>query len=141
MNENATTQTTTTTTNLIDDVLRGDYDAEFTAYRKAHPELAKMREGMTREEKTEYIISLFEKLGLIEEATPEEKAAEKEYKALKELLSHQCLTPDIDSFYHNYISRRKEENYDECLLFLDIFNYGKICGKREERSCRRGELS
>lgn len=137
MNENATTYATPT--ELIDSVIRGDHDEELRAFREAHPELAEQRKNMTRDERTEYIISLLAQLGLIEEETPEEKAARQAYREIDKLLDHQCTSRELGYFYHNYIAHKKASNYDECLLIMDIFNYGKICGKREERARRKRE--
>lgn len=132
--------TYTNPSDLINGIISGDLDEEIRAYKAAHPEKAEQRKNMTREEKIDHLLNMLEKLGMVKEPTPEEIAAENEYKALEQLLSFQCFTDDIDRFYHNYIKRKKRAKYDECLLILDIFNYGKICGKREERARRkRGE--
>lgn len=136
MNENATTQTKAT--NIIDSVLRGDHDNEIKAFYATHSELAEQRKSMTREQKINRILDLFEKLGAMEE-TPEQKAEREEFAKLDKLLSQQCTSPELDSFYNTYIKRKQAAKYDECLLIMDIFNYGVICGKRAERAHRKGE--
>ena len=159
MNENATTQTTTTLTKE-QELLRAfrspedlkafinciQNDEEYQAWKAAHPERDSKWQSMTRDEQTEDIISSLAQLGLIEEETPEEKAARQAYREIRQayreidkLLDHQCTSRELGYFYHNYIAHKKASNYDECLLIMDIFNYGKICGKREERARRKRE--
>lgn len=119
--------------NLIDGLLQqAETDPEYKAWREAHPEPDPKLQGMTREEKINRLIDKLMKLADLEE--------QREYKALDKLLGYQCLSAELDYFYHTYIERKKAENYDTCLLIADIFNYGVICGKRAERARRRGEL-
>lgn len=63
---------------------------------------------------------------------------QREFKELETLLDYQCLSDELDHFYHTYIKRKQAEGEDPCLLIIDIFNYGIICGKRAERARRKG---
>lgn len=60
---------------------------------------------------------------------------------LKQLLRKQCMNWDDFSLLSEYIQRQQSTGeYNEgntCLLYLDAFSYGIICGKRAERARRK----
>lgn len=58
-------------------------------------------------------------------------------KKLRDLLGNQPIPQDYSFFeLMNYVNAYKGKR-DDVLLLFDIFNYGKICGIRQERNRRR----
>lgn len=114
--------------NITDIINSIDNDKEYKEYRAAHP--LPDPSTLTREEKINSLIDKLLKLADLEQL--------REYKALDKLLSYQCTSPELDTFYNNYIKRKQAAGEDPCLLIMNIFNYGIICGKRAERARRKG---
>lgn len=136
-------ETTNNAQALLDKLMQQaeEHKADIEAYNAAHPEEAERRKNMTREEIIKEILNALEKLGLVKELTPEEKAAEQEYTELRELLRYQCIDDKHNTILRDYVGREKSKsNYCEALLIWDIFNYGRICGKREERTRRKNSI-
>lgn len=104
-----------------------DNDEEWQEYRKNNP--PKDYSGMSREEITEKLIDTLMKLEELEN-----RRAEKEHNKLRELLGPQWIRDRELNPIFKYYQKEKEQNRDETLLFLDVFNYGRICGIRAERS-------
>ena len=109
-------------------------DEEYQAYKAAHPEPDKKWQGMTREQKTEYLADLIMQLA--------EKERQKKHEQLKSLLGYQNIASKDCTEMIKYINTEQSTgNYgegNECLLYLDAFNYGYIQGKRAKRARKRG---
>lgn len=112
-------------------------DEGYQAWKAAHPERAEARKNMTKEEKKELLINLITELGEQER----ERKEQQEYNELRDLLRNQSVIwCDTWETIKNYCTRAKQEPlYNEMLLLLDMFQYGKICGIRQERARRKGE--
>lgn len=112
-------------------------DAEYKAYREAHPESRSSLAGMTREEQTERIVDLIMQL-----AEREQQKQQEHHIQLKNLLEYQNIASKDCTEMINYISTEQSTGHygegNECLLFLDAFNMGYIQGKRAERARRKG---
>lgn len=108
-------------------------DPEYKA-RIAAGETPKQAEpcSMTREEKEKAVIELLDKL-----------FAKAEHEKLRGILHEQPIKDDyfIESL-PNFVRREKQsKDFNETLLYLDIFNYGYICGKRAERAKKKAAAS
>jgi vacuolar-type H+-ATPase catalytic subunit A/Vma1 len=112
-------------------------DEGYQAWKAAHPERAEARKNMTKEEKKELLINLITELGEQER----ERKEQQQYKEMKELLDRQFIIQgDTWDAIKNYCTREKQDPlYNEMLLLLDMFQYGRICGIRQERARRKGE--
>lgn len=151
MNENATTQTTTTLTkeqellracrsseDLTEFIARIPDDEEYKAWKAAHPERDSKWQNMTKEQKTEYLADLIMQLA--------EKENQRRHEQLREILRHQNIpTGEIWQTLRDYYHREKanpkykDAASNEMFLALDMFEYGRICGIRQERARRKGE--
>lgn len=123
--------------NLIDGLLQqAETDPDYKAWREAHPEPDPKLQGMTREEKINSLIDKLMKLA--------EKEQQNKHEQLKNLLGHQNTASKDCTEIIKYINTEQSTGHygegNECLLYLDAFNYGYIQGKRAERARRRGEL-
>ena len=138
-NETITPTKATAAIEAINELLAeaAEQKAEIEAYKAAHPEETKQVNKLPKAVIAMQLLQLLEDLGRIEKTSPETKLAELRYLELNELLGFQCLSKELDEFYHSYISRKKSANYDDTLLIIDIFNYGRICGIRAERAKKR----
>lgn len=66
--------------------------------------------------------------------------AEDKYQELRFILGRQPLPLEHMSTLNEYVNRRKAEpTYSDVLLYMDLFNFGKMCGKQEERARKRGQ--
>lgn len=151
MNENATTQTTTTLTKE-QELLRASRssedlkafinciqnDEEYQAWKAAHPERDSKWQNMTKEQKTEHLADLIMQLA--------EKENQRQHEQLRKILrSHNMPTAEIWYTIREYCHREKDHPEfkdaasNEMMLLLDMYEYGRICGIRQERARRRGE--
>ena len=117
-------------------------DKEYQEYKAAHPEPNPKWQGMTREQKTEYLVDLIMQLAEKEA----ERAQQEKHNELRQLLRQQNLpTGETWDTLRDYYHREKEnpaykdEASNEMMLALDMFEYGRICGIRQERARRRRE--
>lgn len=152
MNENATTQTTTTLTkeqellracrsseDLTEFIARIPDDEEYMAWKAAHPERDSKWQNMTKEQKKEYLADLIMQLA--------EKEQQRQHEQLRKILrSHNMPTGEIWYTIREYCHREKDHPEfkdaanNEMMLLLDMFEYGRICGIRQERARKRGAL-
>lgn len=109
-----------------------DNDEEWQEYRKNNP--PKDYSSMSREEITEKLIDNLMKLQELVKLDEE-----KEHDKLRKLLGHQVIRDKELNPIWKYYQKEQAQNKDNTLLFLDIFNYGRICGIRAERARRKGE--
>ena len=151
MNENATTQTTTTLTKE-QELLRASRssedlkafinciqnDEEYQAWKAAHPERDSKWQNMTKEQKTEHLADLIMQLA--------EKEQQRQHEQLRKILrSHNMPTGEIWYTIREYCHREKDHPEfkdaasNEMMLLLDMYEYGRMCGIRQERARRRGE--
>lgn len=136
-------ETTNNTQALLEKLMQQaeEHKTDIEAYYAAHPEEAERRKNMTKAEIIEEILNALEKLGLIKEPTPEEKAAEQKYTELRSLLHFQYISFEYNGTLIDYVQREQSRpDYSEAFLFWDIFNYGRICGKREERARKKNSI-
>lgn len=151
MKENATTQTTTTLTkeqellracgsseDLTEFIAHLPDDEEYQAWKAAHPERDSKWQNMTKEQKTEYLVDLIMQLA--------EKENQRQHEQLRKILRHQNIPTGeiwytIKEYYHREKANPqfKDAASNEMFLALDMFEYGRICGIRQERARRKGE--
>lgn len=117
-------------------------DKEYQEYKAAHPEPDTKWQGMTREQKNEYLVDLIMQLAEKEA----ERVKQEKHNELKELLRYQNLPTGetwdtLREYYHREKANPdyKDDASKEMFLALDMFEYGRICGIRQERARRRGE--
>lgn len=117
-------------------------DEEYQAWKAAHPERDSKWDGMTREQKNEYIVELILKIAEKEQ----QRQKQEKHEQLRELLRHQSVpvgeTWDTIREYcqieqANPVFKDKASN--DMMLLLDMFEFGKIYGIRQERARRKGE--
>ena len=107
-----------------------------------------MKEVLTREERTERIMEIYDKLDekgksdlsrKIYELYIEQKMGE-----LDKLIGYQYMPYEVAEDFRDYIDYKrkhpicKNQTDNELMLLIRIFNYGLICGVRRERARRRG---
>ena len=66
---------------------------------------------------------------------------EKKYRELKKILHFQYIPLaewDTITYYAKRLKAEEKKDYDFWMM-LDMFQYGRICGIRQERAKRRGE--
>jgi hypothetical protein len=108
-----------------------------------------MKEVLTREERTERIMEIYDKLddaGKSDLARKiYEQYIEQKMGELDKLLGRQAMPYGVigETFYKYFRYKLNHEKYDnqyenELMRSVDIFNYGRICGIRQERARRRG---
>ena len=108
-------------------------DEEYKAYKAACPEPDTKWQGMTREQKTEYLVDLIMQLAEREA----ERQQQEQHKQLRKRLGYSTVICDLAFFeLMNYIKEERAAKHDELLLLIDAFGYGVIHGIRKERARR-----
>lgn len=113
-------------------------DEEYKAWKAAHPDRDSKWKGMTKEQKVEHLVDLIMQL--------QEREQKRQHEQLRELLRYQN-TPTGGTWetIRDYCQREqanpefKDPKSNEMMLLLDMYEYGRICGIRQERARRRGE--
>ena len=116
-------------------------DEEYKAYKAAHPEPNEKWQNMTREQQNEHIIDLIMQLAEREA----ERQQQERHNNLRELLRKQAIPAGetwdtIADYCHREQANPEytEKASNDMMLLLDMFEYGKICGIRQERARRKG---
>lgn len=106
-------------------------DEEYQAWKAEHPDRDSDWESMTREQKNECLADLIMQLA--------EEEQQRQYEQLRKVFRKQnILTGEVWDTIRNYCTREKQDPlYSEMLLLLDMFQYGRICGIRQERARRK----
>ena len=116
-------------------------DKEYQEYKAAHPEPDPKWKAMTREQQNEHIVNLIMQLAEREA----EREQQERHNELRNLLRMQTMPAgEIWDTIREYCHREKDKptfkdrESNEMMLLLDMFEYGKICGIRQERARRKG---
>ena len=108
-------------------------EADFKAFQETLPERPA---NMSKEEKVDLLVSLITQLAELEE--------KKRHDKLKQLLEYQTFSEKEWDILITYINREeKSPAYNpenNCLLYLDAFLYGLICGKRAVRARKKRDM-
>ena len=116
-------------------------DKAYQEYKAAHPEPNEKWQNMTREQQNEHIIDLIMQLAEREA----ERQQQERHNNLRELLRKQAIPAGetwdtITDYCHREQAnpKYKDKASNDMMLLLDMFEYGKICGIRQERARRKG---
>lgn len=116
-------------------------DKAYQEYKAAHPEPNEKWQNMTREQQNEYIIDLI--MQLAERAKAQQ--ARTEENRVCQISDEQAIPAGetwdtITDYCHREQAnpKYKDKASNDMMLLLDMFEYGKICGIRQERARRKG---